>query len=153
VRELESNNSQEKLKLKQRLEEMRPTLNPKNQQIIDIALDFLQFNPFFRMSSFECLLNCRVFDTVRDMKKEDYLRKLILKQENIRNNKKVMKIELNIDRVDAFEYENTSNAKYSVDELKKMVIDEIIFYNHKNGLKIDVGKFYANPLITNQSTN
>jgi hypothetical protein len=76
------------------------------------------------------------------MKKEDYLRKLILKQENARNNKKVTKIELNIDRVDAFEYENTSNAKYSVDELKKMVIDEIIFYNHKNGLKIDVGKFY-----------
>ena len=63
-----------------------------------------------------------------------------------------MKIELNIDRVDAFEYENTSNAKYSVDELKKMVIDEIIFYNHKNGLKIDVGKFYSNPIITN-STN
>jgi hypothetical protein len=134
---------------------MRTTLNPKNQQIIDIALDFLQFNPFFRMSSFECLTNCRVFDSVRDMKKEDYLRKLILKQENVRSNKKVIKIELNIDRVDAFEYENTSNAKYSVDDLKRMVIEEIIFYNHKNGLKIDVGKFYSKPLnttSTNQST-
>ena len=63
-----------------------------------------------------------------------------------------MKIELNIDRVDAFEYENTSNAKYSVEELKRMVIDEISFFNHKNGLKIDVDKFYSNPIITN-STN
>lgn len=95
------------------------------------------------MSSFECLSQCRVFDSVRDMKKEDYLRKLIMKLDNIRAREpKKLKIELLIDRLEAFEYENTANAKYSVDDLKKMVVDEIIFYNHKNGLKIDVAKFY-----------
>ena len=141
------------MKLRFRLEEIRQTLNPKNQSIIDICLDFLQFNPFFRMSSFECL-QCRVFDSVRDNKKEDYLRKLILKQESMRvKESKKLKIELNIDRIEAFEYENTANAKYSVDDLKKMVIDEIIYYNHKNGLKINVDKFYTTAAINTNSTN
>jgi hypothetical protein len=96
------------------------------------------------MSSFECLINCKVFDSVRDMKKEDYLRKLLMKQDSRSKevSKKALKIELLIDRLEAFEYENTANAKYSVDDLKRMVIDEIIYYNHKNGLKINVEKFY-----------
>lgn len=59
---------------------------------------------------------------------------------------------MNIDRIDAFEYENTANAKYSVDELKRMVIDEIVYFNHKNGLKINIDKFYSAGVITN-STN
>ena len=66
---------------------------------------------------------------------------------------KKLKIELNIDRIEAFEYENTANAKYSVDDLKKMVIDEIIYYNHKNGLKINVDKFYTTAPINTNSTN
>lgn len=96
-------------------------------------------------------MQSRIFDSVRDMKKEDYLRKLLLKQDNAKTHKK-LKIELNIDRLDAFEYENTANAKYSVEDLKKMVVDEIIYYNHKNGLKINVEKFYSAPINTN-STN
>ena len=77
----------------------------------------------------------------------------MFKQEGLRPKEaKKLKIELNIDRIDAFEYENTANAKYSVEDLKKMVIDEIIYYNHKNGLKINVDKFYNAPINTN-STN
>ena len=38
---------------------------------------------------------------------------------------KKLKIELNIDRIEAFEYENTANAKYSVEDLKKMVMKNL----------------------------
>ena len=81
------------------------------------------------MSSFECLTQCRVFDSVRDVKKEDFLRKLLMKQDNKKTSKR-LKIELNIDRIDAFEYENTSNAKYSVEQLRSFLIDEIAYYNN-----------------------
>ena len=117
-----------------------------NQEIIDIAMDFLQLNPFFRMTSYECLTSCNVFDSVRDAKKEEYLKKLIHRSDY--NHRRV---ELNIDRLEAFEYEDTSKAKYSVDDLRKMVIEEITYYNKKNnGLVLNIDKFYK---VGDNSTN
>ena len=40
-------------------------------------------------------------------------------------------IELPIDSMDAFDYENAENAKYSVDDLRKILIDEIKVYERK----------------------
>jgi hypothetical protein len=45
-------------------------------EIVHILKNFLSFNPFFRMSAFECLTKCKVFDSVRDIKKEKALEKM-----------------------------------------------------------------------------
>ncbi len=33
-------------------------------------INFLSFNPFFRMTAFECLTQCKLFDSVRNKRKE-----------------------------------------------------------------------------------
>ena len=38
----------------------------------------LSFNPYFRMTALECLQDCKIFDSVRDKKKEAGL--MILKE-------------------------------------------------------------------------
>lgn len=40
-------------------------------------LNFLSFNPFFRMTSFESLTQCRLFDSVRDKRKEQFLSRMM----------------------------------------------------------------------------
>ena len=57
---------------------MRHELSPKIQELADILMNFLKFNPFYRMTSYECLTKCKIFDSVRDLKKEKYLKSLHL---------------------------------------------------------------------------
>lgn len=59
--------------LKERCVDMKMSLNPKNTEICDIMMNFLSFNPFLRMTAFECLTQCKIFDSVRNRKKEAFL--------------------------------------------------------------------------------
>ena len=44
-------------------------------------------------------------------------------------------IELDIDTTDAFDYENVENAKFTVDDLKMLLINEIKHYNYQQRLR------------------
>ena len=70
------------------------------------------------MTAYECLSECKIFDEVRDRKKEMALFKM--------RQQKNTSIELPIDSWDAFDYENANNAKYSVADLRKMMKQEIL---------------------------
>jgi hypothetical protein len=80
------------------------------------------------MSSYEALTKCKCFDSVRDPKKESYLKQLHTLKEKPASKFKVQPkssyeipmpskplIELDIDSIDAFDYENADNAKYTVE--------------------------------------
>jgi hypothetical protein len=41
-------------------------------------------------------------------------------------------IELPIDSLDAFDYENAENAKYTVNDLRNILADEILYFRFKN---------------------
>ena len=41
-------------------------------------------------------------------------------------------IELEIDTLDAFDYENVENAKFTVKQLKQILVNEIKLYNYCN---------------------
>ena len=45
-------------------------ISPGNQELINILQNMLSFNPYFRMSAFECLTECKIFDDVRNKKLE-----------------------------------------------------------------------------------
>lgn len=69
------------------------------------------------MTSTEAYLSMPMFDQVRDKNKEAGLRKM--KEAGKRF------IELEIDSMDAFDYEDASKAKYSVPQLISILSDEI----------------------------
>ena len=69
-----------------------------------------------RMSAYECLTQCKIFDEYREPKKENALLKL--------RQQRALGIELAIDSWDAFNYE-TEIAKYNVNDLTQMLIEEI----------------------------
>ena len=52
---------------------MRFKLSPNNKELCDIMLNFLNFNPYFRSTAYDCLKNCELFDNIRDMHKEKIL--------------------------------------------------------------------------------
>jgi hypothetical protein len=39
----------------------------------EIMLNFLNLNPYFRMTAYQCLKNCRIFDSIRNQKNEEVL--------------------------------------------------------------------------------
>ena len=84
----------------------------------------LSFNPYFRMTAFECLKH-KIFDPVRNPKKEQMI-------EEIRNSKKKLGndspyfIQLQVDRDEAFDYENSDVVKYTVNDLKNILAKEIM---------------------------
>jgi hypothetical protein len=85
VRELEMSahkqTSETKL-LQQRVSKMRTQLTSKMLEIQEIQINFLKLNPFFRMTSYESI-KLKIFDNVRDSKKEKTLKALLLmKQEH-----------------------------------------------------------------------
>lgn len=45
-------------------------ISPENQELISILQNMLSFNPYFRMTAFECATECKIFDAVRDKKLE-----------------------------------------------------------------------------------
>jgi len=101
----------------------------------------LQLNPYFRMTANECL-NAKLFDSVRDPTKERIL--LSLKQRKMaralaaKNTgakpsgqgdnelSNICQIQLPVDAADAFDYEKPENAKYKVDEIKRMLAKAIV---------------------------
>ena len=46
------------------------------ENAIDFLNKILVFNPYFRMTALECLQECKLFDSVRDKKKEAGLMQL-----------------------------------------------------------------------------
>ena len=70
----------------------------------------LQFNPYFRPSAVEILEN-KLFDNFRNDEKERSIKKVSEYQ-----------VFLPVDSDDAFDYENTKNAKYSIQELKNLLV-------------------------------
>ena len=90
-----------------------PTATP---EVIDFMNKLLVFNPFFRMTALEAI-QCKVFDSVRNVKKESIIQQI--------SKSAIHDIKLEVDRDDAFDYENTSNAKFSVDDLKSILAKEI----------------------------
>ena len=84
------------------------------------------------MTALECLQECKLFDSVRDKKKEAGLMQL----QKACNNKPM--IQLEIDSVDAFDYEDAENAKYSVTDLKNFLIKEIKHISSKNTSDIKI---------------
>ena len=44
-------------------------------------------------------------------------------------------IELQIDSIDSFDYENAENAKYSVDDLRGILIEEIKIYRNRHEMQ------------------
>ena len=67
----------------------------------------LSFNPYFRQIALESVLENPIFNSIRDPIREQGLQKM-------QTMGKLM-IELEIDSVEAFDYEDASKAKYSVD--------------------------------------
>jgi hypothetical protein len=93
--------------LKSKLNKFRQQL--KRQELPDLLSNLLSLNPYFRMTSLECILNFKMFDSIRDQYKEAGLKKMAESKHSL--------IELDIDSQDAFDYEDASKAKYSVDQL------------------------------------
>lgn len=101
----------------------------KRKELADLMQNLLSFNPFFRLTALECVLECPFFDEVRDAAKEKVLQKM-------KTFKKPL-LELEIDSIEAFDYEDATKAKYSVDELLQKLYKEIreIQANYVNNLK------------------
>ena len=59
--------------LREKARNFKKDLTFETSEIGDILLNFLSFNPYFRLSAFECLISCKLFDNVRDPKKELFL--------------------------------------------------------------------------------
>ena len=124
-------------------------------------LNCLSLNPYYRVTAYDSLKNCKVFDSVRSEKKEniiDFIAHAInatkrpnAKQKRSRLNRQnktmstiiglnlqttgIAPIELDIDTTDAFDYENVENAKFTVDDLKMLLINEIKHYNYQQRLR------------------
>ena len=88
----------------------------------------LNLNPYFRMSAFE-LLDDEVFDRMRDLKKEQALSQM---RDAAKNKDLKYMIFLPFDEHDAFDYDNPIHTKYSTDQLKMMLIEEIKDIRHPN---------------------
>lgn len=73
------------------------------------------------MTALECLTDCTIFDSVRDKKKESAL----LAMKELTKSQSQTLIALSIDSMDAFDYEDAENAKYSTTDLKGFLINEI----------------------------
>ena len=99
-------------------------------------------------------------DLVFPMKKSDRIKKMLRMSQNksqVANELRESKtdlgpgfpsfpiIELPIDQLEAFDYENAENAKYSVDELRGILIDEIRHFNTKNESKPEIKRQALSP--------
>ena len=98
-----------------------------DQEMKLIAMNFLQLNPYFRLTAFECLTQCKIFDPIRDSRKESILRNMggqVMPPKPM--------IELAIDDLEAFDYENADKAKYNVKDLHNILTEEIMYFRLKN---------------------
>ena len=72
-------------------------------------MSLLEFNPFFRASTVECLMN-KYFDDIRNPLLERSAPE---------------KIQLSVDQDDAFDYKAGSSSKYTEADYLKMIFDEV----------------------------
>ena len=85
-------------------------LSPKiSGGLLDLLEGMLTYNPSLRWTAAKCLKN-RIFDKIRQT-----------------SNEKPCKSQIRLPLYDehAFDYENSSNAKYSVNDLKNILANEI----------------------------
>jgi hypothetical protein len=98
----------------------------------------MNVNPYFRMTAYECL-RMKVFDPIRDMTKERILEAMHMgrlknnygnnttkQQSNQKSSLKNLTVLLDVDKEDAFDYENPTNVKYSLQDIKKMLATEVL---------------------------
>lgn len=70
VRDLESYKNGGECLLDTRQNELNQVLKQRNSELISIMKNMLSFNPYFRFTAFECFTECKLFDQIRDKKKE-----------------------------------------------------------------------------------
>ena len=80
----------------------------KKKDLIKLLKNFLMFNPFYRYSASEAL-KCKVFDEIRDSKKEKSSH---------------TKITLEIDSDEAFDYEKGSSPLFKLKDYQKIIEQE-----------------------------
>ena len=66
------------------IDRFREKLTDKNKQITNLLQNMLSFNPYFRMTAFECLKH-KIFDQVRDAKKEEIIQEIRNSKEKLGN--------------------------------------------------------------------
>ena len=82
VRELEQSNNKGESEAGSRILQAKSVALGKNlsfdsRDMCELMMNYLNLNPYFRLTSYESVLNCKVFDSVRgDRKKEIFLEKL-----------------------------------------------------------------------------
>jgi serine/threonine protein kinase len=116
VRDLENPKDTSIPEFSRRCTEIKALLPEKYKALVEVMQNLLSFNPYYRMTAYEALQS-KVFDSVRNTKKEEIIEKI--------SNDPKCDIMLDVDRDDAFDYENSSNAKYSVNDLKNILANEI----------------------------
>ena len=77
--------------------------------VLEILEDMLQFNPHYRSNPSDLLKN-KVFDSIRNPDLE---------------NPAPFQIKLEIDETDAFDYEECKSLKYSMEDYKQIIFNEI----------------------------
>ena len=68
----------ESTSFKFKLDEIRNGLSNDYKSLVDIMMNLLNFNPYFRTTAYDMLKNCKIFDSVRNRHKEsvlDYINK------------------------------------------------------------------------------
>ena len=68
----------ESTSFKVKLDEIRNGLSNDYKSLVDIMMNLLNFNPYFRTTAYDMLKNCKIFDSVRNRHKEsvlDYINK------------------------------------------------------------------------------
>jgi hypothetical protein len=55
------------------VQNIKSMISSKNKDLTNVLQNMLSFNPYFRMTAFECLIECKIFDGVRDTNKESGL--------------------------------------------------------------------------------
>ena len=101
-----------------KLNELIEFIGSDFSEITQLLGSFLEFNPFFRMTSYEAF-HCKIFDSVR---KPDIEKGLLW----MKNNQKELLMELEIDTYDAFDYTSKIIGKHTLQELRHMLRTEIL---------------------------
>ena len=104
----------------QACERMRRKLSPRSQDLIRILESLITINPYLRATAAECL-KLELFDPIRNSVKEQVLAEMY----------KRPPIALAIDAADAFDYHDLARAKYSLQDIKKMIASEVKAFNER----------------------
>ena len=59
-----------------RIDKFNESVSEKLEEMTEIMKNFLQLNPYFRMTAYECIMKCSIFDGYRLPAIEKVLKKL-----------------------------------------------------------------------------